>query len=73
MASHYLANIDYWILHPGLPAYLPGKKKPADKDHAIAFETRDDAERFCWWGLTHYLEPRHPLHSVPVLATSSTT
>ena len=34
---------------PGLPAYLPGNKKPADRLHAIAFERREDAERFCWY------------------------
>jgi len=26
------------MTHPGLPAYLPGKKKPEDKNHAVAFE-----------------------------------
>ena len=36
-------------LHPGLPAYLPGNKKPEDKNHAIAFQDRADAERFCWF------------------------
>ena len=36
------------MTHPGLPAYLPGNRKPEDKNHAIAFETREDAERFVW-------------------------
>ena len=43
------------MTHPGLPAYLPGatpaapKRKPVAKQHAVAFETRNDAERFVWF------------------------
>mmetsp|Transcript_18981 Transcript_18981/g.47319 ORF Transcript_18981/g.47319 Transcript_18981/m.47319 type:complete len:169 (+) Transcript_18981:144-650(+) len=40
--------ISMMMTHPGLPAYLPGNKKPADKTHAIAFEDKKDAERFVW-------------------------
>ena len=36
------------MTHPGLPAYLPGNRKPEDKNHAVAFESREDAERFVW-------------------------
>jgi hypothetical protein len=43
------------MTHPGLPAYLPNpngsseKVKPEPKKHAVAFESRDDAERFVWF------------------------
>ena len=42
------------MTHPGLPAYLPnpngeGKVKPEPKAHAVAFESREDAERFVWF------------------------
>ena len=36
------------MTHPGLPAYLPGGKRPEPRDHAVAFESRADAERFVW-------------------------
>lgn len=44
------------MTHPGLPAYLPGdgkdgapRRKPSPKQHAIAFQSRNDAERFVWF------------------------
>ena len=43
------------MTHPGLPAYLPGAKKgapnrkPEPKEHAVAFESKSDAERFVWF------------------------
>ena len=42
------------MTHPGLPAYLPGEDggprvKPEPRAHAVAFESRADAERFVWF------------------------
>ena len=42
------------MTHPGLPAYLPGEDggprvKPEPRTHAVAFESRADAERFVWF------------------------
>ena len=48
-ASKTMGVMTMMMTPPGLPAYLPGNKKPADRLHAIAFERREDAERFCWY------------------------
>ena len=48
-ASKTMGVMTMMMTLPGLPAYLPGNKKPADRLHAIAFERREDAERFCWY------------------------
>ena len=48
-ASKTMGVMTMMMTPPGLPAYLPGNKKPAERLHAIAFERREDAERFCWY------------------------